>query len=145
MPQRVAAFNSLAQHLWKSKEPDAAEAKMDEIWAWIIKVDNSPQKIEAMLKLTALMVSHDTVRAFEWLNATAKALDSTDFNSTPVDFSRISVELQIPLDMLDLESSFGPLSKVDFERTISIAHSLTKSESALLAETVVCTNVLQAR
>ena len=97
-------------------------------------------------KYDALTIdSRTTVRAFEWLNSTAKALDSTDFASTPVDFSRISVEVQIPLDMLDLESSFGPLSRIDFERAFTIAHSLTKSEAALLAEAVVCTNVLQAR
>ena len=145
LPQRVLVFTRLAEELWADKQADAAATKMDEIWGWVNKADNSPQKIDAMLKLTALIASHDTVRGFEWLQTTTRSLNSTEFSSTPVDLNRISVELQITLDMLDFESSFGPLAKVDFERAFAIAHSLTKSEAALLAETIVCTRVLQTR
>ncbi len=118
---------------------------MDELWEWLSKADNSPTKIDAMLKLTAAMAPHDTVRAFEWLQSTTRVLNNTDFTPPPVEFNRISVEIQITLDMLDLESSLGPLARVDFERAFSIAHSLTKPEVALLAETIVCTHVLQSR
>ena len=145
LPQRVAVFDRLAQTLWADKQSDAAEAKMDEIWEWLNKTDNSPSKIDAMLKLTAAIAPHDTVRAFEWLQSTTRFLNNTDFTPPPVEFNRISVEVQITLDMLDLESSFGPLARVDFERAFSIAHSLNKSEVALLAETIVCNHVLQSR
>ncbi len=145
LPQRVVVFTRLAEELWADKQADAAESKITEIWAWVNKADNTPQKIDSMLKLTALIAARDSVRAFEWLHTTARALNTTDFSSAPVDLNRISVELQITLDMLDLESSFGPLAKVDFERAFAIAHSLTKPEAALLAETIVCTRVLQAR
>jgi hypothetical protein len=50
LPQRVIAFTRLAERLWADKQSDAAEARMDEIWAWVNKTDNSPQKIDAMLK-----------------------------------------------------------------------------------------------
>lgn len=145
LPQRLVVFTRLAEDLWADKQVDAAKAKLDEIWEWVNKTGNSPQKIDAMLKLTALMASHDTVSGFEWLQSTARALNSTDFTPSPVDLGRISVELQITLDMLDLESSFGPLAATDFERAFTIAHSLTKPEAALLAETIVCKHVLQAR
>jgi len=145
MPQRLVVFTRLAEELWASKQVDAAEVKMEEIWEWVNKADNSPQKIDAMLKLTALVASRDTVRGFEWLQSTSRALNSTDFTPEPVDLSRISVEVQITLEALDLESSFGTLARSDFERAFSIAHSLTKPESALLAETIVCKRVLQAR
>jgi len=145
MPQRLVVFTRLAEELWAARQVDAAEAKMEEIWEWVNKTDNSPQKIDAMLKLTALAVSRDSVRGFEWLQTTARALNSTDFTATPVDLSRVSVEVQITLDILDLESSFGPLARTDFERAFAIAHSLTKPEASLLAETIVCKRVLQAR
>ena len=145
LPQRVAVFERLAQTLWADKQSDAAEAKMDELWEWLSKTDNSPTKVDAMLKLTAAVAPHDTVRAFEWLQSTTRFLNNTDFTPPPVEFNRISVEVQITLDMLDLESSFGPLARADFERAFSIAHSLTKPEVALLAETIVCTHLLQSR
>jgi len=143
LPQRVAVFHRIAQKLWRDRELDDAETKMVEIWDWLGKTGNSPQKVDAMLKLTATMAQHDTVRGFEWLQSTTRALNATDFSLKPLELHRLSAELQIPIDMLDLESSFGPLAKQDFERAFLIAHSLTKVEAALLAEAIVCKQVLQ--
>jgi hypothetical protein len=145
MPQRLVVFTRLAEELLATREVDAAETKIEEIWEWVNKADNSPHKVDAMLKLTALVALRDSARGFEWLQATARALNSTDFAPPPIATGRVFVEVQITLDLLDLESSFGPLARTDFERAFAIAHSLAKPEVALLAETIVCQRVLQER
>ena len=68
-----------------------------------------------------------------------------EISPKPIDPNRLSVELQITTDMLDLDSSFAALTGKDFERSRTIAASLANPELALLAQTIVCQQVLSAR
>lgn len=145
LPQRTAMFHRIAQRMWKDKEPDHARATMEEIWDWLDKTENTPQKADAMLKLTATMSQHDTERGFEFLQSTVRALNRTDFSSKLRDPNRLTVELQIMTDMLDIDSSFTTPAGRDFERSRTIAGLLTNPELALLAQAIVCRQVLAAR
>jgi hypothetical protein len=145
LPQRTAVFHRIAQRLWRDKEPDRARATMEEIWDWLGKVENTPQKVDAMLKLTATMAQHDTELGFELLQSTVRALNRTDFSFKQIEPNRLSVELQITTDMLDVDACFTTLAGKDFERSRTIAGSLTNPELALLAQAIVCQQVLAAR
>jgi hypothetical protein len=145
LPQRVIIFNRMAEKLWKEKEPDKARSMLEELWDWLEKADNNPQKANAMLKVTATMAQHDKERGFELLRSTAKTLNSTDFSFKGFDQNAISVELHIAPDMLDLDSSFIALTGSDPERVQAIAQSLTKPELSLLAQAIVCQQVLTLR
>jgi hypothetical protein len=145
LPQRVAILHRLAQKLWKDKEPDRARTTLEELWDWLEKADNTPQRAEAMLKITATMAQHDKERGFELLRSTAKAVNSTDFSFKGFDRNVVSVEVHIAPDMLDLDSSFISLAHSDPERALAIAQSLTKPELSLLAQAIVCQQVLAPR
>jgi hypothetical protein len=145
LTQRFAVFHRMAQRLWKDKDPDRARATIEDIWDWLGKADNTPQKADAMLKITATMAQHDTDRGFEFLQSAVNVLNRTDFSFKPPESNRISIELQVTTDMLDLESSLTTLADKDFERTRTVAGSLTNPELALLAQAIVCQQVLAAR
>jgi hypothetical protein len=145
LPQRVMIFHRMAQKLWKEKDPDRARSTLEELWDWLEKADNTPQKAEAMFQITATVAQHDKERGFELLRSTVKALNSTDFSFKGFDQNVISVELHITLDMLDLDSSFIALARSDPERAQAIAQSLTKPELSLLAQAIVCQQVLTPR
>ena len=117
LPQRTAVFHRIAQRLWRDKEPDRARATMEEIWDWLGKAENTPQKADAMLRLTAMMAQHDTELGFEFLQSTVRALNRTDFSFKQIETNRLSVELQITTDMLDVDSCFTTLAGKDFERS----------------------------
>jgi hypothetical protein len=144
LPQRVAVFHRMAQKLWTDKEPDQARELIEDLWAWLIKADNSPAKVDAMLKITVTMAEHDPGRAFEWLESVVEALNGTDFTFKPAEPGRLSVEVHIALDMLDLEAGFGKLARYDYERALLIAQGITKAEASLFAEAIVCRQVLNS-
>ena len=140
LPQRVAAFNKLAQKLWADKKDDQARAVLEEIWDWTSKSENSTQKANGLLILTATMASHDVARGFEYLQTTVAFLNATDFS---YDAERDGLDVvHLTIDMLDFDSSFGVLAKADFERAAQMAQTLTHKEAALLAQIVVCQQVL---
>lgn len=145
LPQRVVVFQRLAQKLWKEQQPDRARATVEELWTWLEKADNTPQKIDRMLGVTSTMADHDKLRAFELLGTLVKALNATDFSPKPVAADSVSIEVQITLDMLDLESVFSSLTPSDSERAFLLAKSLGKPEASLLAEAVVSQQVLRPR
>lgn len=145
LPQRVGIFHRMAQKLWRENEADGARSTLEELWDWLGKADNSPQKVDAMLKITATMAQHDKERGFELLRSTARVLNSTDFSFKGFNKNVISVELHIAPDMLDLDSSFIPLAQNDPERARGIAESITQPEISLLAQLIVCQQVLTPR
>lgn len=143
LPQRVAIFHRMITKLW-DKEPERGLMMAQEIWEWLDKSDNTPQKVDAMLKLTTTMAKHDNVRGFEWMQSTVRAANGTDFSYKPPDANRISLEVHIAPDMLDLESGFGFLARIDSERTFSITQSLNRSDLSLFAGAVVCQQTLES-
>jgi hypothetical protein len=145
VPQRTAAFQRAAQKSWSEKEPEQARALLEEVWEWLGKAGEGPQKVDAMLEVTATMAQYDKERGFDFLEATARALNDTDFSYKPPARDALSVEVHVALDMLDLESVFVTAARADSERAFLIAQSLTKPEASLLAQAVVCRQVLPSR
>jgi len=145
LPQRVLLFDRLAQKFRKDKNPNRARETLEEIWAWLLKASNGPQKVDAMLTITLTMAQQDVERAFDFVQATVKTLNSTDFSFTPPDPNRISVELAISPDMLPLEPVFIALAKSDLERAYGVAETLTSPPLSLLAQATVFEQVLTPR
>ena len=144
LPQRVLLFDRLAQKLRK-EDPNRARETLEDIWTWLLKAPNSPQKVDAMLTITLTMSEQDVERAFELMQATAKTLNATDFSFTPPDANRISVELAISPDMLPLEPVFVALAKSDVERAYGVAETLSSPPISLLAQATVFEQVLAPR
>ena len=144
LPQRVLLFDRLAQKFRKDKDAARARDTLEDIWAWLLKAPNGPQKVDAMLTITLTMSQQDVERAFELSQSTVKTLNSTDFSFTPPPPNRISVELSISPDMLPLEPVFIALAKSDAERAYGIAETLTTPLS-LLAQVTVFEQVLTPR
>ena len=144
LPQRVLLFDRLAQKFRKDKDPNRARETLEDIWNWLLKASNGPQKVDAMLTITQTMAQQDVERAFELIQSTVKTLNSTDFSFSPPDPNRISVELAISPDMLPLEPVFIALAKSDVERAYGIAETLSNPLS-LLAQATVFEQVLAPR
>jgi hypothetical protein len=142
LPQRVGVFVKLAHKLTEGKEVERARTALEEIWDWVSKRDNHPQKIAAMLNLTATMTQHDKFRGFEFLQATIKALNGTDFTPPPANTQNVSIEVQLSLDMLDFEAGLAPLAKDDFERVFLMAQSILPRDASLLAQAIACQEAL---
>jgi hypothetical protein len=145
LPQRAATFRRAAQKSWEAREPEQARSLLEEIWDWLGKADHSPQKVDAMLEVTTAMAQYDKARGFDFLQGAVRALNETDFSYKPPDREWLSVELHVALDMLDLESAFTTLARADSERAFMTAQSITRAEASLLAQAVVCQQVLQSR
>jgi hypothetical protein len=144
LPQRVLLFDRLAQKFRKD-ESNRARETLEEIWTWLLKAPNGPQKVDAMLTITLTMSQQDVERAFELTQATVKTLNTTDFSFSPPDPNRISVELAISPDMLPLEAVFIALAKSDLERAYSVAETLSSPPMSLLAQATVFEQVLAPR
>lgn len=140
LPQRVAAFNVLANKLRASKENARARVILEEISEWTNKTDNTPQKAKAMLTLVIEMAQYDTERSFALLSSAIKTINSVDFSSPKsTEPSRV---LQVTLDMLDLETVFDKLAHINMDRSLQAAQSLTHRETSLLAQAIVCSQIL---
>jgi len=136
LPQRVMAFNMLANKLRASKEADRARAILEEIWEWTNKNANSPQKAKALLTLTTAMTHYDAERSFEFLSSAVKTISSIDFSSPEANGTSSRVA-QVTLDMLDLDAVFSTLARINFDRALQAAQSLKSIEASLLAQTIV--------
>jgi hypothetical protein len=145
LPQRVLLFDRLAQKFRKDKDPNRAREMLEDIWAWLLKAPNGPQKVDAMLTITQTMAQQDVERAFQLIQPTIKTLNSTDFSFNPPDPNHISVELSLSPDMLPLEPVFSVLAKSDAERAYGIAETLTSPPLSLLAQATVFEQVLTPR
>ena len=145
LPQRVLLFDRLAQKFRKDKDPNRALETLEEIWSWLLKAPNGPQKVDAMLTITLTMSQQDLERAFVFIQATVKSLNTTDFSFSPPDPNRISVELAITPDMLPLEPVFIALAKSDVERAYGVAETLSNPPMSLLAQATVFEQVLAPR
>jgi hypothetical protein len=145
LPQRVAVMRRIAQKLWALKQPERALTILDDLREWLSKADDSGSKANAMLSLTETVVEYDRERGFVFLEATVTALNKTDFSFKPPPPGQLSVELQVAPDMLDLESTFPVLARENFDRAYALAALLAKPELSLLAQTLVCTDVLTPR
>lgn len=145
LPQRVLLFDRLAQKFRKDKDPNRARETLEDIWSWLLKAPNGPQKVDAMLTITQTMAQQDVERAFELIQSTVKTLNSTDFSFSPPDPKRISVELAISPDMLPLEPVFITLAKSDVERAYGVAETLSSSPLSLLAQATIFEQVLAPR
>jgi hypothetical protein len=141
LPQRVVAFTTMANKLRANKEMERARAVLEEIWEWTNKAANNPQKAKALLTLTAIMSNYDSVRAFDFLQSAVKTISSTNF-SPPEANKKPSRVAQVTLDMLDFPSVFSTLARVDFDRTMQAAQSLTPEEASLLAQAILCQQAL---
>jgi hypothetical protein len=137
----VVAFTTMANKLRANKEMERARAVLEEIWEWTNKAANNPQKAKALLTLTTIMSSYDSVRAFDFLQSAVKTISSTNFTPPEVN-KKPSRVAQVTLDMLDFASVFSPLARVDFDRTMQAAQSLTPEEASLLAQAILCQQAL---
>lgn len=145
LPQRVLLFDRLAQKFRKAKDLNRAREALEEIWNWLLKAPNGPQKVDAMLTITLTMTQQDVERAFEFIQSTVKTLNSTDFSFSPPDPNRISVEVAISPDMLQLEPVFIALAKSDVERAYGVSETLSSLPMSLLAQATVFEQVLTPR
>ena len=145
LPQRVLLFDRLTQKFRKDNDPNRAREALEDIWNWLLKAPNTPQKVDAMLTITLTMARQDVQRAFEFIESTVKTLNSTDFSYIPPDPHRISVELAISPDMLPLEPVFAALAKSDVERAYGVAETLSSLPLSLLAQTTIFEQVLASR
>ncbi|MCA1564547.1 MAG: hypothetical protein LC803_02600 [Acidobacteria bacterium] len=140
LPQRVAAAVRLANALRAKREADRARVVLEEGWESVAKAPNSPLKAKALLTLTAAMTPHDPERGFTFLFSAVKTISGTDFS--PPDTTAPSRVAQVTLDTLDFGSVFSPLSRIDFDRAMHAAQSLTPVEASLLAQVIVCRQAL---
>lgn len=145
LPQRVLLYDRLAQKLRKDGDQNRSRETLEDIWAWLLKAPNGPQKVDAMLTITLTMAQQDVERAFELIQSTVKTLNTTDFSFSSPDPNRISVELAISPDMLPIEPVFVALAKSDVERAYGIAETLTSPPLSLLAQATVFEQVLAFR
>lgn len=141
LPQRVAAATRLANKLHAKGEDDRARVVLEEGWESVNKAPNSPLKARALLTLTTAMTTHDPERSFTFLFSAVKTIGSTDF-SAPEATPSSSRVAQVTLDMLDFGAVFAPLSRIDYERAMHAAQSLTPIEASLLAQVIVCRQAL---
>jgi hypothetical protein len=140
LPQRIAAFNVLANKLRASKEDARARVILEEISQWTDKTDNTPQKAKALLTLVIEMAQFDAERSFALLASAIKTINSIDFSSPQsTEPSRV---LQVTLDMLDLQTVFDRVTHLNMDRALQAAQSLTHREASLLAQAVVCSQIL---
>lgn len=140
LPQRVAAFNVLANKLRASKEVAQARVILEEISEWTDKTDNTPQKAKALLTLVLEMAQFDAERSFGLLASAIKTINSVNFSSP--ESNEPSRVLQVTLDMLDLETVFDKLTQLNVDRALQAAQSLTAREASLWAQTIVCSQIL---
>jgi hypothetical protein len=140
LPQRIAAFNVLANKLRASKEDARARVILEEISQWTDKTDNTPQKARALLTLVIEMAPLDAERSFALLASAIKTINSIDF-SLPQS-NEPSRVLQVTLDMLDLQTVFDRVTQMNMDRALQAAQSLTHKEASLLAQAVVCSQIL---
>jgi hypothetical protein len=141
LPQRVAAAVRLANKLRARREDDRARAVLEDVWEGVGKAPASPLKAKALLNLTAAMTPYDAERGFTFLLSAVKAISGTDF-SPPEAGGSPSRVAQVTLDTLDFGAVFSPLSRVDFDRAMHAAQSLTPVEASLLAQVIVCRQAL---
>ena len=140
LPQRVAAFIVLANKLRASKEDARARVILEEISEWTDKTDNTPQKAKALLTLVIEMAQYDSERSFVLLASAIKTINSADFSSPKsTEPSRV---LQVTLDMIDLETVFDKLAHFNMDRALQAAQSITHREASLLAQAIVCSQIL---
>lgn len=143
MPQRIAAFNVLANKLRASKEDARARLILEEISEWTDKADNTPQKAKALLTLVVEMSRYDAERSFQLLASAIKTINSVDFSSPKsTESSRV---LQVTLDLLDLETVFEKLAHMNRDRAMQAAQTLTHREASLLAQAIVCSEILVSK
>ena len=145
LPQRVLLFDRIAQKFQNDKDPDRARETLEDIWNWLLKAPNTPQKADAMLSINLAMAQLDVERGFDLIQSTVKTVNSTDFSFSPPDPNRISVELAISTDMLQLEPVFAVLAKSDAERAYGVAETLSNPPLSLLAQATVFEQVLAPR
>ena len=140
LPQRIAAFNVLANKLRVLKEDARARVILEEVSQWTDKTDNTPQKARALLSLVVEMAPFDAERSFALLASAIKTINSIDFSSPQsTEPSRV---LQVTLDMLDLQTVFDRVTQMNMDRALQAAQSLTHREASLLAQAVVCSQIL---
>lgn len=140
LPQRIAAFIALANKLRASKEDARARVILEEISQWTEKTDNTPQKAKALLSLAIEMAQFDGERSFALLASAIKTINSVDFSSPQsTEPSRV---LQVTLDMLDLQAVFDKVTQLNMDRALQAAQALTHREASLLAQAVVCSQIL---
>lgn len=143
LPQRLAAFNVLANKLRASKEDVRARQILDEISEWADKTDHTPQKAKALLTLVIEMAKYDPDRSFHLLASAIKTINSVDFSAPKsTEPSRV---LQVTLDMLDLETVFEKLAHLNRDRALQAAQTLTQREASLLAQAIVCSEILSSK
>ena len=140
LPQRIAAFTVLANKLRTSKEDARARVILEEISQWTEKTDNTPQKARALLTLVIEMAQFDAERSFALLASAIKTINSVDFSSPQA--TEPSRVLQVTLDMLDLQTVFERVTQMNMDRALQAAQSLTHREASLLAQAVVCSQIL---
>ena len=140
LPQRIAAFNVLANKLRTSKEDARARVILEEISQWTEKTDNTPQKARALLTLVIEMAQFDAERSFALLASAIKTINSVDFSSPQA--TEPSRVLQVTLDMLDLQTVFERVTQMNMDRALQAAQSLTHREASLLAQAIVCSQIL---
>lgn len=145
LPQRVLLFDRIAQKFQNDKDPGRAKETLEDIWNWLLKAPNTPQKADAMLSINLAMAQLDVERGFDLIQSTVKTVNTTDFSFTPPDTNRISVELAISTDMLQLEPVFAVLAKSDVERAYGVAETLSNPSLSLLAQATVFEQVLVRR
>lgn len=144
LPQRVRAFNMLANKLRASKQEDRARTALEEIWEWTNKAANSPQKAKALLILATAMTHYDAEKGFEFLSSTVKTINSIDFSSPEINRTSSRVA-QVTLDMLDLDAVFSTLARINYDRAMQAAQSFTLVEVSLLAQAIVGKQALNHR
>lgn len=137
MPLRAETFHKITDKLRDKKEFERAQEILKEIWVWTNKVEDSPDKAQALLLLTAMMAKHDTEKGFEFLRSTVKTIDQIDF-SLPAITSKIFKMNPFTIDMLDFNGPFSLLSRIDFERTVGIARTFNNKEISLLTQVIAC-------
>ncbi len=138
---RADLFGQIAQRL--AAKPDLARANeiLSAAEKSLDKADNKSDKALALLALSAAAAKIDPPHGFEVLKTAVDTLNRANYDPPPAAVMSL-LRPDSSVYGIELDRSFAPLARADFQRALGLAQSIEKKEMSVLAQLSVCRGVL---